>query len=199
MPLLWGLEEYNSALNHIVNSVCRRWVHGRLQAGVACGPWAGFYCERQQSSVMAGGRVSSELQKHVRGSSASVLQRKKKPVIYYSNEMRSGRWWKRGRRLAAENLLLSTSVISLGPWRNKKFKGNQRSWQLSLAYFQWATLEAETGGRGELGLYPMLINVCCIYKILQALYSYIPDQRIITLSCFRKQQTRQCCINVNDP
>ena len=59
--------------------------------------------------------------------------------------MRSGRWWKRGRGLAAENLLLSTSVIPVSPWRNKKFKGNQRSWRVSLAYFQWATLEAEMG------------------------------------------------------
>ena len=70
---------------------------------------------------------------------------KKKTIIYYSNEMRSGRWWKRGRGLAAENLLLSTSVIPVSPWRNKKFKGNQRSWRVSLAYFQWATLEAEMG------------------------------------------------------
>lgn len=86
--------------------------------------------------------------------------------------MRSGRWWKRGRGLAAENLLLSTSVISVSPWRNKKFKGNQRSWRISLAYFQWATLEA---GMGELRVYPMqkLINVCCVYMILQAALAYV--------------------------
>lgn len=92
-------------------------------------------------------------------------RRKKKTIIYYSNEMRSGRWWKRGWGLAAENLLLTTSVISVSPWRNKKFKGNQRLWRISLAYFQWATLEAEMG---DSWVYPMqeLINVCCVYLIL---------------------------------
>lgn len=118
-----------------------------LRAVVAWRPWAGLYSERQQSSVMACGRFSLNC-KNTWGAEAPLCSRegKKKTIIYYSNEMRSGRWWKKGRGLAAENLLLSTSVVSISPWRNKKFKGNQRSWRISLAYFKWATLEAGMGG-----------------------------------------------------
>lgn len=56
-------------------------------------------------------------------------------VTYYSNEIRSSRWQKKGQGLAAESSLLSTSVISVNPWPSPKFKGSQPSWQLSLAYF----------------------------------------------------------------
>lgn len=92
--------------------------------------------------------------------------KKKKAVIYYSNEMKSGRWWKRGRVLAAENLLLCTSVISLRPWQNNKFKGNQPSWRISLPYFQWGTLEVE---KRESRVYPEqdLINSLCVHRIWQ--------------------------------
>lgn len=101
---------------------------------------------------------------------APLCSREKKAIIYYSNEMRSGRWWKRGRRLVAENLLLSTSVISLSPWRNKKFKGNQRSWRVSLAYFQWATLEAEVG---ELGCIPCRNSMYAVYTWYCRLHLHI--------------------------
>lgn len=36
-------------------------------------------------------------------------------VIYYSNEIRSSRWQKKGQSLAAESSRLSTSVISVKP------------------------------------------------------------------------------------
>lgn len=117
-------------------------------------PWLWLYSQRQQSSVMAGGPLSAflflEQLKQMMSWSVCVAEgkeeeKKKKTIIYYSNEMRSGRWWKKGRGLAAETLLLATSTIWVGPWRNKKFKGNQRSRRISLAYFKWATLEAGTG------------------------------------------------------
>lgn len=119
-------------------------------------PWLRLYSWRQQSSVMAGGLLSAFLfpkqLKQMMSWSVCIAEGegggggKKKTIIYYSNEMRSGRWWKKGRRLAAETLLPATSTISVSAWRNKKFKGNQRSRRISLAYFKWATLEAGTGG-----------------------------------------------------
>lgn len=96
--------------------------------------------------------------------------------------MKSGRWWKRGRVLAAENLLLSTSVISLRPWQNNKFKGNQPSWRISLPYFQWGTLEEE---KGESRVYPKqdLINSHCVHTICQvSLVPTLPNTWTKTLS-----------------
>lgn len=142
IPSLWGLEEYISALNHSVDSVSR-----------LCGllwpedPGLGFTVRDSNplSWLVAVFPWTAKTHEELKRLCAAE---KKKTIIYYSNEMRSGRWWKKGRGLAAENLLLSTSVVSISPWRNKKFKGNQRSWRISLAYFKWATLEAGMGGVG---------------------------------------------------
>lgn len=112
-----------------------------LQAVLARRPWAGLY--RQQSSADATGRFPLYC-KITRTWSAAVQQRKKDcHLLFKWNEVRQ--MVEEGPGLAAENLLLSTSVVSVSPWRNRKFKGNQRSWRISLAYFKWAT-EAEMGG-----------------------------------------------------
>lgn len=72
-------------------------------------PWTVETCEEMRRLCVTEGKGGSDKRK-----------KKKEGIIYYSNEMRSSRWWKRGRGLAAENLLLSTSVVSIRPWRNKK-------------------------------------------------------------------------------
>lgn len=139
-----GSDEYNSALDHSPNSVCRQSPRESLRAAVACRPWSGWD-NNPPSWLVAVFYLNC---KNMCGAKAPLCSGEKKTIIYYSNEMRSGRWWERGWGLVAENLLLPTSVISVSPWRNKKFKGNQQSWRISLAYFQWATLEADVQGVG---------------------------------------------------
>lgn len=162
---------------------------------------------------MPGGHFFLELQKHIKEPRRLCLVRERerergelgwgverRGIIYYSNETRSSRWWERGRGLGAENLLLSTSVISIRLWRNKKFKGNQRSWQISLAYFQWAALETEKGVLGGVdGLSRAGTNQCVLstHDTTSFVHWLLNAQELSPVSAFISDMSRWSWIKVN--
>lgn len=98
-------------------------------------PGLGFYSATHRSTGFFFFFFSDCKQQHEELKGPRVAEGGGVTVIYYSNEIRSSRWQKKGQGLAAESSLLATSVISVNPWPSPKFKGSQPSWQLSLAYF----------------------------------------------------------------
>lgn len=114
---LWAFDEYITALNHSVNSCSSVGLRLVYTLAWPADPGQGFtVCE---TTVLHQGWwpfYPLELHKQVRDWNAFLWRRerreKKMPIIYYSNEMKSSRWWKKGCRLTAENLPLSTSDLS---------------------------------------------------------------------------------------